>query len=234
LTAFFFITGIGSVSLYSVADRTNADWIAELRAGGQQQSQALEDLHRLLERTATFYVRRRLSGREGVAADAIQALVEDSSQEASVLILQRLNTFRGEAKFQTWASSFVIRIAMTALRRRLWQDVSLDRPLDPEGDALHATLPASGWADPQLAAQRGAIWDVVRNIMETDLTDRQRYVLNILVIQGMPTEVAEEHLNMTASALYKMTHDARKKLKAGLQSRGFTTEEVLEAFSAAG
>jgi RNA polymerase sigma-70 factor (ECF subfamily) len=95
-------------------------------------------------------------------------------------------------------------------------------------------LPASGWADPQLAAQRSAIWEVVRSIIETDLTERQRYVLHILVIQGMPTEVAEEHLQMTPSALYKMTHDARKKLKAGLQSRGFTTQEVLEAFAAEG
>jgi hypothetical protein len=37
---------------------------------------------------------------------------------------------------------------------------------------------------------------------------------------------------MTPSALYKMTHDARRKLKAGLVKRGFTLEEILHAFEA--
>ena len=215
-----------------MAERSNADWIAELGSSGPQQRQALADLQRILERTASLYVRRRLSGREDIAADAVQALIEDSSQDASLLVLKKLNTFRGDAKFQTWASSFVLRVVMTALRRHLWRDVSLDRPRGSEQEPMHAALPSAGWADPQLAAQRSAIWDVLRDIMETDLTERQRHVLDLIVIQGIPTEIVEDQLQVTASALYKMTHDARRKLKAGLQSRGFSLADVLEAFSA--
>ena len=204
--------------------------MADLGSDGPEQGRALEDLRQVLERTATFYVRRRLSGQEGIADDEMQALAEDSAQEACVLVLRKLPTFRGEAKFETWACSFAIRVVMTALRRRLWRDTSLDAWQELASNSL----PAAGWTYPELAAQRNAIWDVVREIVETDLTQRQREVLSLVVIQGVPTEVVEDHLGTTASALYKMTHDARRKLKAGLLKRGFSIEEVLGAFAARG
>lgn len=215
-----------------MSERSNAQWVADLSSAGPEQQQALQDLQSVLERTAWFYVRRRLSGQEGIADDEIQALAEDSAQDASLLVLKKLDTFRGEAKFQTWACSFVLRVAMTALRRRLWRDISLDRPPEVWQEPASSNLPSSGWADPQLATQRHAIWDVVRDIVETDLTDRQREVLNLVVIQGVPTEIVEDRLGTSASALYKTTHDARRKLKAGLQKRGFSLEEILSAFEA--
>ena len=70
--------------------------------------------------------------------------------------------------------------------------------------------------------------------MQCDLTDRQRQVLNLVVIGGVDADEVAERLGISAGALYKLTHDARRKLKAGLLARGFSTAEILRAFSAQG
>ena len=72
---------------------------------------------------------------------------------------------------------------------------------------------------------------VIREVVQTELTERQRLVLNLVVINGVSTEEVETLLKTTPSALYKLTHDARRKLKAGLLKRGFTTSEILSAFA---
>lgn len=215
-----------------MADRTNAEWIEALSSEGDALDGALSDLRAFLEKSASFYIRRRLSGSEGVAWDEMQSLAEDSSQEASLLILQKLDSFRGESRFLTWAASFAIRSAMTALRRKLWRNVSLDRVPDGWQEPASTAVPANGWSNPQMATQRLAIWDVITDVVRSDLTTRQREVLNLVIIRGVSTEEVEERLGMTPSALYKMTHDARRKLKAGLQKRGYSTGEILHAFAA--
>ncbi len=53
-----------------------------------------------------------------------------------------------------------------------------------------------------------------------------------MVINGVDADEVAERLGVSAGALYKLTHDARRKLKGGLLARGFTTAEILQAFSA--
>lgn len=214
-----------------MADRTNSEWLAAL-SSDPCDDEALADLLAAMRRATLFYARRRLAGAEGVGDDEIEALAEDMAQEAALTVLKKLDTFRGEAKFLTWACSFAIMLARTALRRRLWQELSLDRVPDGWQAPSSTVVDASGWANPQLATQRHAIWGVIQDVVDSDLTPRQREVLNLVVINGVATEDVEEYLGVTPSALYKMTHDARRKLKAGLQKRGFTTGEILDAFAA--
>ena len=102
-----------------MAERSDAQWLEELRSEGRVQEAALDDLRAVLQRAALFYARRRLGGSEGVGGDEVAALAEDSAQEASLIVLAKMETFRGEAKFLTWASSLAVRVTMTALRRRL-------------------------------------------------------------------------------------------------------------------
>jgi DNA-directed RNA polymerase specialized sigma24 family protein len=73
---------------------------------------------------------------------------------------------------------------------------------------------------------------VIKEVVNRDLTDRQRQVLNLVVINGVDADEVAERLGVSAGALYKLTHDARRKLRAGLPTRGFTISEILQAFSA--
>jgi RNA polymerase sigma-70 factor (ECF subfamily) len=60
----------------------------------------------------------------------------------------------------------------------------------------------------------------LRNAIDNELTPRQRAVL-VAELQGMPhAEIAKE-LRMNRNALYKLAHDARKKVVAPSRSRHF-------------
>jgi RNA polymerase sigma-70 factor (ECF subfamily) len=221
-------------TLLVMAQRTNAAWVAALASGGQDQQEALSELRPFLERSALFYLRRRLKGAVGVAPDEVQSLAEDTAQEASLLVLRHLESFRGEARFLTWAAAIAVGVAMGALRRRLWRDLSLDRMPDGWQAPAGKAVAGNGWEHPHLAAQRQEMWDVIKAVVESDLTERQRLVLNLVVLRGVNAEEVAERLGISPGALYKLTHDARRKLKAGLLKRGYTTDEILAAFAATG
>jgi RNA polymerase sigma-70 factor, ECF subfamily len=211
-----------------MSERTNAAWVETLRA---QEPAALADLGRHLERAARFAIRRRLAAAPGVASDELDALAEDSAQEALLLVLKNLGGYRGEARFLTWASAIAVGVALGALRRRLWRDLSLDRMPDGWREPASAATGGGGWEHPDLAAQRAEIWSAIREVVARDLTERQRRFFSLVVIDGVDAEEVAERLGTSPGALYKLTHDARRKLKAGLVARGFATGEILAAFS---
>jgi RNA polymerase sigma-70 factor, ECF subfamily len=78
-----------------MGDGEGRDWPGELRAGGPTTDSALADLRGVLLRG----LRRALSGRAG----ADDALIEDLAQEATLRVLGRLDGYRGESRFTTWA-----------------------------------------------------------------------------------------------------------------------------------
>jgi hypothetical protein len=49
--------------------------------------------------------------------------------------------------------------------------------------------------------------------------------------KGMPQDEIARYLGSNRNALYKLTHDARKRLRQGLEAAGFTAEDVGTAFS---
>ncbi|NIR25616.1 MAG: RNA polymerase sigma factor, partial [Gammaproteobacteria bacterium] len=44
--------------------------------------------------------------------------------------LDHLHTFEGRSKFTTWVHKIAVRVALTELRRKRWEDVSLDEILE--------------------------------------------------------------------------------------------------------
>ena len=50
-------------------------------------------------------------------------------------------------------------------------------------------------------------------------------------LRGMPQDEIARHLGSNRNALYKLTHDARKRLKRGLEAAGFTAEDIGAAFA---
>jgi DNA-directed RNA polymerase specialized sigma24 family protein len=69
----------------------------------------------------------------------------------------------------------------------------------PDGwqEPSSAVVSRSGWEHPHLAAQRSEIWSVIKEVVERDLTDCQRNVLNLVVINGVDAEEVAERLGIT-------------------------------------
>jgi RNA polymerase sigma-70 factor (ECF subfamily) len=167
-------------------------------------------------------LRRALSGR--AAAD--DGFIEDMTQEGVLKVLAGLTTFRGDSRFTTWAITVAVRVAFTELRRARWRDVSLDRLVE-DAPALRPTAPPAG-APSQDARQ--AVLAEMHRVVETGLTDRQRQAL-VAELRGMPQAEIAAQMGLTRNALYKLTHDARQKLKHRLEAAGIDGDEVREAFN---
>jgi RNA polymerase sigma-70 factor (ECF subfamily) len=200
-------------------ERANDLWIEELRRSGPGREPALADLRAGLLRG----LRGALAGRPG----ADDAFLEDSVQEALLRVLDRLDTFEGRSKFVSWAMAIAVRQALTGLRRQRWRGVSLEQ-LAGTGDerAVEAVDRAVG---PEQASLRSEMVETLRRIMREQLTERQ-YVALTAELNGMPQEEIGRQLGSNRNAVYKLTHDARRKLKAGLEAAGFGADSLLEAW----
>jgi len=215
-----------------VTPRTNEAWLRDLRAGGEAQSGALEDLRDYLLRAARRALHRSRGWLAHLGPLDREAIAEDCAQEALVAVLARLDDFRGDSRFTTWAYAFAVNIALVAARREGWRRVSLDDLLG--GPDAVASVEAALDADPDRSAQRAEAWAAIREVLDHQLTERQRQALTAVVLQGVPLDELVRHWDSNRNAVYKLLHDARRKLRAGLQARGLEPEEILGLFAARG
>jgi len=199
-------------------DRDNQSWITELTGSEFEQASALTVLR--------IELLRRLRWALANYGPADDAFVEDCVQDALVLILDRLGQFEGRSKFLTWATTIAIRTGLSELRRRRWKDVSLDQLVQEIGLPLDSTEPKQNSIQ-TLGDQELVVKELYSLINET-LTERQRTAL-LAELKGMPQIEIARQLGTTLNALYKLTHDARKKLKTGLEAAGYTADELLNA-----
>jgi RNA polymerase sigma-70 factor (ECF subfamily) len=71
-------------------------------------------------------------------------------------------------------------------------------------------------------------------VIEHDLTEKQRQVLLMMVFNEVPMDEVVRSLGANRNAVYKLLHDARRKLKSSLEGRGFDVGETLSLFGAPG
>jgi RNA polymerase sigma-70 factor (ECF subfamily) len=96
-------------------------WLARLRATGAKREAAVTELHALLLRAARFEVGRRRSSLPHLRGDDHEDLAQQSADDALLAILRKLDDFRGESRFTTWAYKFALLEAGVKVRRRAWQ-----------------------------------------------------------------------------------------------------------------
>jgi RNA polymerase sigma-70 factor (ECF subfamily) len=204
----------------AIMDRDNATWRTHLDGTGADQQAALSDLRVALLRG----LRRALSHRPG----ADDASLEDIVQDSLLRILERLPQFEGRSRFLTWAMAIAIRVALSELRRRRWKDVSLDDAV--AGADLAPGRSVDDDPGPDARREREAILEAMHEVIRDGLTAKQRAAL-LAELRGMPQDEIARHLGSNRNALYKLTHDARKRLKRGLESVGFTAEDIRAAFA---
>ena len=207
-------------------NRNNEQWLADLRAEGEPQEPALADLRVIIARGLPFALSRWLSP----SSPQFESLVEEVTQETLLRVLSQLHTFEGRSQFTTWVHKIAIRIALTELRRKRWQDSSLDEMVDDEEKPVSPGILEDTSATPEQIAERGDMLARVRRVIDEELTDRQRRALIMLGMQGMPMEEVAKRLKTNRNALYKLLHDARLRLRQRLQTEGLNAQEVLAAF----
>jgi len=209
--------------------RTNEEWLADLRAGGDMQAQALEDLRAIILQGLPYAI----AGRLNPNSPESEALTEEVVQETLMNVLKYLDTFEGRSQFTTWAHKIAVRAALTELRRVRWREVPLpDMEMDEDADSSYREMP-DDQASPEEQVSQAEMMKRVNHILMKELTEKQRQVLTA-IMEGFPLEETAQRLGTNRNALYKMLHDARLRLKKRLEKEGLTPQEVLSVFEKVG
>lgn len=146
---------------------------------------------------------------------------EDLVHQSMVVILQRASTFRGDSQFTTWATSIAVNAALSELRRARQKNVSLD-DARATGEAFFQDAAAPVGLARQDAKR------VLRQAMDAALTDRQRQAL-YAELGGMSPSVVAERMGTSKGALYKLLHDARKRLRTYFEQNGIALSDLVGA-----
>jgi RNA polymerase sigma-70 factor (ECF subfamily) len=202
-------------------NRTNEEWLSDLR--GENQDLAIEDLRRVLTKGLIYALSSRIS-------IDLEAQVDDFVQDAILRILDKMDTFRGESRFTTWAQKVAVRVAFTEMRRQRWKDISLEDLLPEDSGDFTPLVLADPSPDPERLASQSQLLEMIEKMMSEELTDRQRTALLAVVQGGMPLEEVARRMDTNRNALYKLLHDARKQMRGRLLEKGLTAEEVLAVF----
>jgi RNA polymerase sigma-70 factor (ECF subfamily) len=201
-------------------DGESRGWLRRLRAEGFERERALGELRELLLRAARFEVSRRRARMPQLRGGDHEDIAQQSANDALVAILAKLDGYRGESRFTTWAYKFALYEAAAALRRRSWQGREIQ--LEAEHWPLIADTRTTPDEDAETAELLGAVGDAIEN----ELTEHQREILVAVTLNDVPIDVLAERLTTTRGALYKTLHDARRRLRASLAERGLPVDPI--------
>ena len=187
-----------------------------LKGEGAARDQAIAQLRSILLRGLS----KSLNNRYGQPFNA-----EDIVQEALMKVISSLDKFEGRSKFTTWAMTVATRIGISALRRKYHQDVSMQPFIATDGFSMQVAI----LDEPTLSnsESRAKIFSVLQNLIDTELTDKQRLATRAFLSNFATDEIAEQ-LSMNRNAVYKLIHDARQKLKDGFARAGLTSEVIFD------
>jgi RNA polymerase sigma-70 factor (ECF subfamily) len=205
---------------------SNTDWLNVLREGGRSQEKAVKELRQLLRRAISNFLSRKRFRNARLIDQDYDDLTEECAQESALVIQSKLDQFRGDSQFTTWAYSIAIRVTLNELRRRRWRTAAIDEAR--LGDAMpHWPIDNPG---PERSLEQRQAWSLLSELIETSLTPLQRKALIAHAFQDMPLDLVAEWLGTNRNSLYKLIHDARKRLKAALLARGVTHRELIAIF----
>lgn len=188
-------------------------WLERLTGDPLDRDQAIAELRIVLLRGLS----RSLPGRFGGGLQG-----EDVVQEALMKILNGLDSFEGRSKFTTWAMTIATRVGISELRKRYTKNISLNHI--QQGDDWQLDVAAKPLAD-----DRSSDWERIMKrlyqLIDHELTDRQRFAIRAL-LEGLPVEEIARRTDSNRNAVYKLVHDARLRLRAGLEASGISAKEV--------
>jgi len=202
-------TSVAATMPRRLLDAESRAWWERLHASEPIRGCAIAELYERLRREATFHVRQRAANVAGFPRSDIDDVATQAAGDALVALLRKLEDYRGDSRFWTWARKFAALEAPVSIRRRLGHDrVGISRDPDRAVDV----------ADPGRSAQDRVesheLLQGIGRVMRDELTGRQRTVLTEVAVNGTPTAALADRLDTTPGAIYKSLHDARLKVRA--------------------
>lgn len=195
-------------------DQESAEWLRDLQQDGEARNDAIERLHALLLRVARGEAARRRAMLPSRATGEVDDLCVQAANDAVMAILAKLSTYRGDARFTTWACKFAILETSTRLRRHAWRQRKVE--LD---DTIWDRLPDT--ARPVLERlESDQVMSALHRAVDERLTERQRLIFQSVTMEDVPVDVIAERLGTSRGAIYKTLHDARAKLRHALIEAG--------------
>ena len=174
----------------------------------------------MLVRIALAEVRRR-GPQLPITGPELEDLAYQAAGDALVAITGKINQFRGESRFTTWAYKFVILNVSAKIGRHFWRHPTV--PLDAED---WDRLPDRFGFDPAREAEWRDLLAALRRAVNEELTPRQRRVFVAIVLNQVPLDTLVVELATNRNAIYKTLFDARRKLRASLVTNGYLPEEL--------
>ncbi|HXP54466.1 MAG TPA: sigma-70 family RNA polymerase sigma factor [Streptosporangiaceae bacterium] len=191
------------------------EWVAALGGDGAHRDDAVARLHGALVRVARSELHRR-HGQLNVSGPELDDLAHQAAADAMLAIMARLDQFRGESRFTTWAYKFVMFEVSAKVGRHFWRTPPISLSAE-DWDRL----PDRFGFDPAGASERRDFIRAVRRAVDEDLTEHQRRIFVLLVLDGVPLDALAEKLSTSRNAIYKVMFDARRKLRASLVADGY-------------
>src|SRR5262245_33572523 len=211
------MTAPTEISTGASAATDSRRWLERLGEIGPDRDAAVAELHALLLKAARFEIDRRRAALPHLRGGDHEDLAQQSADDALLAVLGKLEQFRGESRFTTWAYKFALLEAGVKVRRRAWQGREV--PLEDEAWAVLADARRGVAHETETRDLLAALGEEI----EHSLSDHQRAVLVAVTLNDVPIDVLAERLGSNRGALYKTLHDARGKLRRALAERGLDT-----------
>ena len=196
----------------------NDEWVRRLTAEPETRDQALDELRELLVRGLSSSMASRYGG--GYSA-------EDVAQRALVKIMDSLDQFAGRSRFTTWALTIATRIGISEMRRKHYRDVSIDS-LTTDGSAFEVAAEVAVTVSTEL--DRKSMIGKLQTLIDEMLSEKQRFAIRA-TLAGLPVEVIAEKIGSNRNSVYKLVHDARVKLRSGLEAAGVSADSLATVFA---
>jgi RNA polymerase sigma-70 factor (ECF subfamily) len=197
-------------------DLESRAWVEGLRAAGGERVAALERLHDLLLRAAHSEARRRRHLYPEIDGAELDDLCGQAADDAVLAVTRKLDGYRGASRFTTWAYGFAVLEVSVKLRRHRWRGGTIPTADD---DATWERL-ASGGTAAQARIESAELLRALRRAVAEELSPRQRAVFVAVALNDVEIDVVAGQLQSTRGAVYKVLHDARRKLRSRLEREG--------------
>jgi RNA polymerase sigma-70 factor, ECF subfamily len=211
---------VSGLAMGRTLDAESRSWLQGLRAVGSEREATLARLHGLLLRVARHEAHRR-SGSLQLRGPELDDLANQAADDALLAIAAKVDGFRGQSRFTTWAYKFVIFEVSTKLARHFWRTSTV--PLDQQD---WDRLPDQLGVQPHQHAEWHELLTALRRAVAEDLTDRQRKVFVAVALNNLPMDALALELASTRNAIYKTLFDARRKLRASLAANGYLPHTI--------